>query len=78
MDTRLRRGKVFIDWSQNHGGKTTISPYSLRGRPQPGVATPLTWEEVEAAEDAAMLRFTPAEVLERVATHGDLLVGAGT
>jgi bifunctional non-homologous end joining protein LigD len=77
MDTSLRRGRVFIDWSQNHGGKTTISPYSLRGRPLPTVATPLTWDEVEGADDAQALRFTPADVLERVAGHGDLLAGAG-
>ena len=30
-----RGGKVFVDWSQNNGAKTTVSPYSLRGRPQP-------------------------------------------
>ncbi len=29
------RGKVFLDWSQNNGKKTTISPYSLRGRAAP-------------------------------------------
>lgn len=77
MDTSLRRGKVFIDWSQNHGGKTTISPYSLRGRALPSVATPLSWSEVEAADDAQALRFTPADVLQRVATHADLLAAAG-
>jgi bifunctional non-homologous end joining protein LigD len=73
MDTRLRRGKVFLDWSQNHGAKTTISPYSLRGRPQPRVATPLSWVEVEAAEHAEALQFSPADVLARVARNGDLL-----
>ena len=28
-------GKVFLDWSQNVAAKTTISPYSLRGRTAP-------------------------------------------
>jgi len=28
----LRRGKVLIDWSQNHEKKTTVSVYSLRAR----------------------------------------------
>src|SRR6478736_5026821 len=27
-----RAGRVFIDWSQNNGAKTTIAPYSMRGR----------------------------------------------
>ena len=33
-----RDGKVFIDWSQNNGAKTTVSPYSMRGRERPTVA----------------------------------------
>ncbi len=73
--TKARRGgKVFLDWSQNTGAKTTISPYSLRGREFPTVAAPRTWEEVEAgAEDPLALehlRFE--EVLERVRDQGDL------
>ena len=75
MDTKARRGKVFLDWSQNHAGKTTISPYSLRGLPVPRVATPLTWDEVEAAESPQALRFSPQDVLARVAAQGDLLAG---
>lgn len=73
MDTRLRRGKVLLDWSQNHAGKTTISPYSLRGRERPSVATPLTWAEVEDATDPSALRFGPADVSARVRDQGDLL-----
>jgi bifunctional non-homologous end joining protein LigD len=66
--TKARRGgKVFLDWSQNSGSKTTIAPYSLRGRELPTVAAPRTWEEIEAgAEDPLgleQLRYT--EVLER-------------
>jgi bifunctional non-homologous end joining protein LigD len=73
--TKARRGgKVFLDWSQNTGSKTTISPYSLRGRELPMVAAPRTWDEVEAgAEDPLaleQLRFE--EVLERVQDEGDL------
>ncbi|WP_426241480.1 non-homologous end-joining DNA ligase [Nocardioides sp. LHG3406-4] len=73
--TKARRGgKVFLDWSQNAGSKTTVSPYSLRGRETPTVATPLTWSEVEAgAEDPlALEQFRFEEVLERVADLGDL------
>jgi len=73
MDTRRRRGKVLLDWSQNHAGKTTISPYSLRGRERPSVATPLAWAEVEDARHPGDLRFGPGDVLARVAERGDLL-----
>ena len=73
--TKARRGgKVFLDWSQNAGSKTTISPYSLRGRELPTVATPITWAEVqEGAEDPLGLeQFRFEEVLDRVADQGDL------
>ena len=69
MTKSKRSGKVFLDWSQNAGSKTTLSPYSLRGRERPTVATPVTWDEVEAgAEDPLGLeQFRFEEVLERLA-----------
>ena len=75
MKKSLRGGKVFVDWSQNTSFKTTVNVYSLRAMPQPTVSTPLRWEEVEAvteSRDPDDLVFTSAEVLERVAEHGDL------
>src|SRR5438270_58747 len=33
MARSLRPGKVFVDWSQNDAGKSTIAPYSLRAAP---------------------------------------------
>ncbi len=54
MTKARRSGKVFLDWSQNAGSKTTISPYSLRGRDKPYVATPRTWDEIEAGADDAL------------------------
>ncbi|WEK60288.1 MAG: non-homologous end-joining DNA ligase [Candidatus Microbacterium colombiense] len=47
MSKAVRGGRVFLDWSQNNGKKTTISPYSLRGRAHPWVAAPRTWEELD-------------------------------
>ena len=67
MKRALRPGKVFIDWSQNARHKTTISVYSLRGKPQPTVSTPVSWEEIPVDR-----QFSAPEVLERVAEHGDL------
>jgi DNA ligase D-like protein (predicted ligase)/DNA ligase D-like protein (predicted polymerase)/DNA ligase D-like protein (predicted 3'-phosphoesterase) len=70
MTKTLRTGKVFLDWSQNNGSKTTIAPYSLRGREHPTVAAPRTWDEI-ADPKLRHLRFD--EVLERVEKNGDLL-----
>ncbi|WP_173140093.1 DNA ligase D [Kibdelosporangium persicum] len=69
MTKSLRQGRILIDWSQNNPAKTTITPYSLRGRRTPTVATPLTWTEIENGDT---LTFTADEVLERVDTLGDL------
>jgi bifunctional non-homologous end joining protein LigD len=70
-----RRDKVFVDWSQNNTSKTTVAPYSLRARTAngaPTVSTPLHWSEVEAVTDPGELVFSPAQVLDRIAAHGDL------
>ncbi len=59
-----RRGKVLADWSQNNRNKTTIAPYSLRGREEPTVAVPRTWEELD---DPDLRQLSLQEVLDRVA-----------
>jgi len=68
MTKSLRTGKVFLDWSQNSSAKTTIAPYSMRGREHPTVAAPRTWDELDDP-DLRHLRFD--EVLERVERDGD-------
>ena len=74
MTKARRSGKVFLDWSQNAGSKTTISPYSLRGKDRPYVATPVTWDEVEEGADdpLGLEQMTFTEVLERVERWGDV------
>lgn len=60
-----REGKVLVDWSQNNRAKTTIAPYSLRGRAGggPWVAAPRTWDEL----DEHLEHLTLDDVLERLA-----------
>jgi len=74
MAKDIRKGRVFIDWSQNDRAKTTVSVYSLRARDIPAVSTPLRWDEVEAhvGADADALVFLPPDVLARVEAEGDL------
>lgn len=69
----LRRGKVLLDWSQNHPAKTTITPYSLRAKEHATVAAPRRWEEIEPG----LAQLSAAEVLARLETHGDLMPPAG-
>lgn len=70
MKKALRGGKVLIDWSQNNGNKTTIVPYSLRGRLRPTVAAPRTWREL-SSPTLRQLEFH--EVLAALAKKGDPL-----
>jgi bifunctional non-homologous end joining protein LigD len=76
MPKERRAGKVLVDWSQNHDHKTTVCAYSLRALREPTVSTPLHWSEVEDAlagtPQTAPLRFTPAQVVDRLDAEGDL------
>lgn len=80
MAKARRRGRIFVDWSQNNPHKTTIASYSLRGRARPTVATPVIWDEVRACRHVEDLTFTHADLPARIAEHGDLMapvLGAG-
>jgi bifunctional non-homologous end joining protein LigD len=75
MSKTVRKGKVFVDWSQNDEHKTTICVYSLRAREAPTVSTPVTWNEVENClkkKKAELLKFRSDQVLVRVEKLGDL------
>ena len=75
MSRKLRKDKVFVDWSQNDPHKTTVCVYSLRAKESPTVSTPLKWSEVERvtkSRSAHPLSFEADEVLRRVNKHGDL------
>jgi len=74
MKKSERGGKVLIDWSQNNGSKTTIAPYSLRGRPHPTVAAPRTWDELD---EPGLRQLLFDEVLERMDELGDPMAPLG-
>ncbi len=63
MTKAIRTGKVLIDWSQNNAAKTTIAPYSLRGRAFPTVAAPRTWDELT---DPGLGQLDYRQVLDRI------------
>ncbi len=75
MSKAVRKGKVFVDWSQNDEHKTTICVYSLRAREEPTVSAPVTWDEVANClkkKKTELLRFRSDRVLIRVEKTGDL------
>ncbi|MEQ6898950.1 ATP-dependent DNA ligase [Microbacterium sp. KR10-403] len=74
MAKQLREGRVFIDWSQNSASKTTIAPYSLRGRDLPTVAAPRTWDELT---DPGLAQLDHEQVLARAERIGDPMATLG-
>ncbi len=78
MAKKQRTNKIFIDWSQNSRHKTTIAPYSLRGKDRPTVSTPISWDEVSDGADGEWLSFEADEVLERIEEFGDLFADVVT
>jgi len=75
MSKAVRKGKVFVDWSQNDEHKTTICVYSLRAKEEPTVSTPVTWEEIANClkkKKADLLKFLSDKTLSRVEKMGDL------
>jgi len=75
MSKSVRKGKVFVDWSQNDEHKTTICVYSLRAREEPTVSVPVSWDEVANClkkKKADLLKFRSDKTLERVKKMGDL------
>jgi bifunctional non-homologous end joining protein LigD len=75
MSKSVRKGKVFVDWSQNDEHKTTICVYSLRAREEPTASTPVTWDEVANClkkKKAELLKFRCEKTLQRIDKMGDL------
>jgi bifunctional non-homologous end joining protein LigD len=70
----VRGGKVLVDWSQNNQAKTTIAPYSLRGRTLPTVAVPRTWRELDSPD---LDHLTFDQVLERMKRRKDPMAALG-
>lgn len=72
MAKEHRKGKVFINWSQNDPKKTMICVYSLRARERPLVSFPIAWDELEEGQDnQKRLEIIHSEALSRVEKDGD-------
>lgn len=75
MAKEQRKGKVFINWSQNDASKTMICVYSLRAREKPFVSFPLEWRELELLAklgDPQRFQIIHSEAVSRAEKSGDL------
>ena len=64
MSKAKRGGKVFVDHFRNGRGATSVTSYSLRGRPGAPVALPISWDEL--GKVGAGNEWTAARVLRRL------------
>lgn len=65
-----RENKVYFDYLQLWKGRTMPAVYSPRAKPQATVATPVTWEEVQAGFHPT--DFTISNINKRIRERGDL------
>lgn len=69
MGEKNRVGKIFVDYLRNKRQASTVAPYSVRARPGLPVATPISWDELEALTSAAA--WTVASLPERLSALKD-------
>ena len=67
MSKAKRGGKVFVDHFRNGRGATSVTSYSLRGRPGAPVAMPIDWDELGKTRSGA--DWTAERVLRRLKTR---------
>ena len=75
MAKEHRKGKVFINWSQNDPKKTMICVYSLRAEEKAVVSFPVGWKDLGKLfrqGDPEKLQVSHSEAVRRAERYGDL------
>jgi len=63
-----RKGKILIDIYRNHLSNTTVSPFSLRGKPGAPISMPIRWEDLQEISVSGI--YTIENYREYLDTHG--------
>jgi bifunctional non-homologous end joining protein LigD len=71
-ETKKRRGRARLDFTQNAINKTLVAPFSVRAAPGAPVSVPITWDELDDPE-LAPDRWTIRTTSDRIAACGDPL-----
>jgi bifunctional non-homologous end joining protein LigD len=53
-----RPGRIYVDYLRNARGATAVAAYSTRARPEVGVSTPLTWDELESVHSGSQFTIS--------------------
>ena len=72
MAKQRRAGKIFVDYLRNSETASAVAAYSPRARPGATVSTPLSWDELDAADIREKIRrkFTVRNIPKRLARLG--------
>ena len=76
--SRPERARCSSTGARTTSTRPPSTPTRCARWPRPTVSTPVTWDEVRAAEAAEDLTFEAADVLRRVEEHGDLFAPVAT
>lgn len=73
--TEFRKNKrgnlVFIDYLRNEYSATAIAPYSLRGNEWAGIATPISWDELQNNQLLTGHSFNLSNIYSRIEKFTD-------
>lgn len=62
-----RGNKIFLDYLRNDHSATAIAPYSLRANEWAGIATPISWDEVQNNKKLTPYIYNINNIRERIA-----------
>ena len=63
-----RGHRLFIDYTRNAYGQTSVAPYTIRAKPGAPVATPVEWDELDGINSQS---YNIRIVLKRIAEKGE-------
>ncbi|OPY30681.1 MAG: ATP-dependent DNA ligase [Methanocella sp. PtaU1.Bin125] len=63
-----RGNRLFIDYTRNAYGQTSVAPYTIRAKPGAPVAAPVEWDELDYINSQT---YNIRNVLQRVAERGE-------
>jgi bifunctional non-homologous end joining protein LigD len=65
-----RHGRIYLDIMRNGYAQTAVAPYSVRAKPDAGVATPIRWREIDDPQ-MTPTRYTIHNLARRLAQTSD-------
>jgi bifunctional non-homologous end joining protein LigD len=69
MRKEKRKGRLFLDFTRNSYGQTSVAPYAVRPKAGAPIATPLEWRELD--KDMSSQRYRIDNIFRRLGQKDD-------